>query len=192
MKIYLIRHAETEWNLTHRHTSTTDLPLTKKGIKQAKALKVRLQGKKFDHIFSSPMQRAIETCVNAGFEKNMQIEKDLSEWNYGDYEGKTKDEINEDHPGWSIFSHGAKGGESVEDAFCRAKRFIEKLLKLEGDIILFSHGHFSRVLGASWIGLNAHFGEALTLTNASVSILGINQDKPAIFLWNDTSHLSNT
>jgi len=192
MKIYLIRHAETEWNLTHRHTSTTDLPLTEKGKKQAEALRARLQHLTFDHVFSSPMQRAIETCVKAGVGKKMHIDQDLSEWNYGEYEGKTRDEINIDHPNWSIFSHGAKGGESVTEAFYRAQRFIKKLKKLEGNVIIFSHGHFSRVLGASWIGLNAHFGESLTLRNASVSILGINRDKPAIFLWNDVSHLSNT
>ncbi len=190
--MYLCRHGETEWNLTGQHTSFTDLSLTSQGIAQAKQLKKALQKRKFKKVFASPMQRAIETCVQAGYGSHMEILEDLSEWNYGKYEGRTTHDIRKEIPDWTIFEYGAKEGESIIQVECRAKRLIEKLQTFEGDIIVFSHGHFLRALGSVWLGLGAKQGSLFTLTNASVSILGYERGKSVIKAWNalktDVSH----
>lgn len=190
MKVYLVRHAQTKWNITGQHTSYTDLPLDATGESQAKALRVKLKGKIFSHVFSSGFERTIQTCSYAGFGDQMEIMEDLSEWNYGEFEGKTTLEIRKKIPSWRVFIHGAKGGEFVAEADFRAKKLIQNLRKLKGDILLFSHGHISRVIGACWIGLTAKEGALIASTNASVSTLGYEGEEPVIQVWNDHSHLS--
>ncbi len=192
MQVYLCRHGETEWNLTGQHTSRTDLPLLEQGIKQGHLLRKKLQGKKFAKVFSSPLHRSIETCKLAGFDKNMIIDPDFSEWDYGEYEGKTTAEIRKTIPDWNIFQYGAKGGETVAQVQARAKRAIDKIRNVKGDVLVFSHGHFTRVLGAVWVGLDASAGRHFALSNASLCILGYEREAPVFDLWNDNDYLINS
>ena len=190
--VYLIRHGQTKWNETGRHTSYTDIPLNDVGVLQAKGIFDRLKEKSILHVFSSPMSRAIDTCVLAGLGEKMHITDELSEWNYGRYEGLTTEEIRKEIKGWKIFSHGAKEGETVAQVEFRARRFLEKIRKLEGDVALFSHGHFSRVLAAVWIGLGANEGSLFSLSNATISILSYEREESVIQVWNDSSHHQST
>lgn len=178
--IYVCRHGETAWSISDQHTSFTDLPLTDNGIKRAKRLGERLGT--FDRVFSSPLKRARETCKIAGFEG--EIWDDLTEWNYGEYEGKTTAEIREKVPDWTIFDYGAPGGESVEEVGKRADRVVARLRKMEGKTLLFTSGHFSKVLAARWVGLPAAGGHYLVTSTASIGILGYLHEKPIIHQWN--------
>jgi len=184
MKIYLFRHGETEWSVAGRHTGLTDLPLTEKGIAEAKCLRMGMQ---FDKVMTSPLKRAKETCILAGYEKEMIVEPALVEWNYGDYEGKTSKEIWEGNPGWTIFNQDPPNGEKAEEVGKRADLVISKCS--QGVTAIFSSGHFLRVLAARWLGLAAADGRYLVLSTASRSLLGSEHKSPAILLWNDTSHL---
>ena len=186
--IYLCRHGETEWTLSGQHTSSTDLELTKNGVREAKELSKVLKDTHFDSVFCSPLKRArttAELCGHSTFE----VEEALFEWRYGDYEGITSKEIKQTVPGWNIFENGAPNGESVHEVEVRAKALCEKLKKLEGNVLLFSSGHISRVIGAVWVGLPAHHGKYLKLSTASLSILGFEHDYPVISCWNSTCHL---
>jgi len=185
-KVYLIRHGETEWTKTKRHTGLTDIPLTDQGRKEGEFLKVRLQGKSFKRVFSSPLLRAKETAEIAGF-KHPEIEPDLVEWDYGDYEGLTLPEIREIEPKWTIFSKGARGGESLGDVAARAQRVIAKVRDIPGDIALFSSGHFSRALAARWLHLPVTDGKYFLLSTASISVLGFEREEPVIVTWNQCS-----
>ncbi|HKB91006.1 MAG TPA: histidine phosphatase family protein [Opitutaceae bacterium] len=187
MQIFLIRHGETQWSLTGKHTGRTDVPLTDHGEKSASNLCEPLQRIKFSHVFTSPRLRARRTCELAGLEAEAQVESDLQEWDYGDYEGWTAAEIRAKRPEWTVFENGCPGGESVEQICQRADRLVAKLHSLEGPIALFSHGHFLRVLAVRWIGLPVKQGTHFALDTASVSLLGLEGHGikiPAISLWN--------
>jgi broad specificity phosphatase PhoE len=188
-KIYLIRHGETEWTLNGKHTGVTDISLTKNGELQAEMIGERLKGHPFQTILSSPLRRAATTCEIAGFLKNARLDPNLVEWNYGEYEGRTTAEIQKTAPHWNIFSNGAPAGETVADVSARATKILNQILPLRGDVALFSHGHFLRVLAAKWIGLNAQEGRHFALFPGSLSILGFERNEHVLSLWNDISHL---
>jgi len=183
-EVYLCRHGETEWSLSGQHTSVTDLPLTEKGRRQAEALKQALEGKTFAKVFVSPLLRAKKTCEIAGYMDEALVDEDLFEWRYGDYEGRRTDDIRKEVPDWSIFTHGAPNGESVEEITVRADRMIEKVRAVEGPVALFSSGHISRVLAVRWLGYPTLYGRNFTLSTATLSILGYERENPAVRLWN--------
>lgn len=187
MKIYLIRHGETEWTLADRHTGLTDIPLTPKGEEEARALKKQLAGHAFKRVLTSPLQRAKKTCELAGFSEQLEIDPDLVEWDYGKYEGKKTDEILKEDPSWNVFDDGAPGGESVADVEKRAFRVLTKIHNTPEDVALFSSGHFLRALTACWLNLSAAEGRLFFLSTASVSILGYERTNPVILLWNQLS-----
>jgi broad specificity phosphatase PhoE len=191
--IYLMRHGETEWSVSGQHTGRADISLTPNGQKEARRLREQIQGVAFQHLFVSPLRRALQTCQSAGFGEKAEIEPDISEWDNGDYEGKTHREIDSVRPGWNLFRDGCPNGESPEQITNRVDRVIVKLRKLNGDIALFTHGHFGRVLGARWIGLSVEFAERFLLNTASLSILSYqhnDEGTPAILQWNSTSQES--
>ena len=188
-EIYLARHGETEWSLNGRHTGTTDVPLTDNGRRHAEALGGRLRGSEFAVVFASPMGRTLETCRLAGFGDSCVERPELVEWNYGDYEGVTTEEIRKTVPGWTVWTHGAPAGETAADVGARCDALIEELLQMDGEVLLFAHGHILRVLGARWIGLPPELGGRLALSTGTLSILGWERDNRVLELWNDGSHL---
>ncbi|MCF7806685.1 MAG: histidine phosphatase family protein [Simkaniaceae bacterium] len=183
-KVYLCRHGETEWSKTGRHTSYTDLELTKNGEKEAELLKKKIAHLSHLKTFISPLKRARQTAAIASF-KGVVLD-DLSEWNYGEYEGMTTAEIRKIEPRWNIFTHGARGGESIEAIQERTQRVIHLIKQQEEDVILFSSGHFTRALAASWMEESIELGRHLVLSTASLSVLGYEHDYPAILCWNHT------
>ncbi len=191
--VYLIRHGETEWSITGQHTGMTDLPLTAHGERNARRLGQRLAALRVDHVLTSPLRRAKQTCELAGFGAQAEIDEELVEWNYGDYEGRTSAEIHVERPGWSVFDDGCPGGESVADIEARADRVVARLRAIHAGVFVFSHGHFSRVLAARWCGLKAGAGRFLFLGTAALSAVGYehNLDDPVLRLWNDCSHLND-
>ncbi len=191
--IYLARHGETAWSISGQHTGLTDLPLTARGEQNAGRLGKRLAGHTFSKVFTSPLQRARRTCQLAGFADAAQVDPNLVEWNYGDYEGRRTAEIHAERPDWQLFRDGCPGGESPQQIGARADRVVNNLRSIKGDILVFSSGHFLRVLAARWLGLETAAGKFLILSTASLSQLSYenNLSSPAIRLWNDTSHLEN-
>lgn len=189
--IYLARHGETAWSLSGQHTGLTDLPLTEHGEENARALRERLAGINFGKVFTSPLQRAVRTCELAGFGAVAEVDRDLVEWNYGEYEGLTTAEIHARRPDWLLFRDGCPGGESPEQVAARADAVIGRVRAFGTNALLFSSGHFLRVFGARWLSLEVIAGKYLLLSTASVSELGYETDRsaPAIRLWNDTSHV---
>jgi broad specificity phosphatase PhoE len=187
-RLVLIRHGETEWSASGKHTSATDVPLLDVGRRHADRLRDRLAGREFALVLSSPRSRARETANLAGMA--VEVDDDLVEFDYGAYEGLTTPEIREQRPGWSVWSDGAPGGETVEQVGVRADRVISRALAAGGDVALFAHGHLLRVLTARWIGLPATYGGHLALDTGSVSELGFERERRVIWLWNDTSHHS--
>jgi len=189
--IYLARHAETAWSLSGQHTGLTDLPLTERGERNARWLGERLDGLKFSQVFTSPLRRAAHTCELAGLGALAQVDPDLVEWNYGQYEGRRTQEIHETHPGWQLFRDGCPGGESPEQVAARADRVVRRLRAVNGDVLLFSSGHFLRVLAARWLGLEVRAGRYFVLSTASLSALGYEHSlaEPAIVLWDETRHV---
>jgi broad specificity phosphatase PhoE len=188
-EVFLCRHGETLWNLTGQHTSFTDLELTEKGRDQAELLGKRLKEISFSNVFTSPLGRSQETCRIAGFSDTAKVDSDFAEWDYGAYEGLKTDEIRKKVPDWTIFRYGAPNGESVKEVEERAKRAVNKIRKCKGNVLIFSHGHYTRVMGAVWIGLDASWGGSFTLSNASLCILSYEREAPVFRVWNDTSHL---
>ena len=188
--MYLARHGETEWTISGQHTGVTDLPLTERGEHNASRLGDRLHGLKFTRVFTSPLQRALRTCELAGFGSVAVVDPDLVEWNYGVYDGKTTEQILQQRPDWDLFRDGCPNGESVDDVAVRAKRVIERLHSVEGNVLLFSSGHFLRVLAACWMELQPIAGQRLLLGTAALSILGYEHGwrDPVIRLWNDCRH----
>jgi probable phosphoglycerate mutase len=191
--IYLARHGETAWSLSGQHTGLTDLPLTPRGEEKAKRLGERLGERlgdlKIARVFTSPLQRARRTCDLAGFGAVAEPDPDLVEWNYGDYEGKRTAEIHALNPGWELFRDGCPGGESVAQINARAARVVQRLRTIPGDVLLFSSGHFLRVLAANWLGLGPDGGKYLLLNTASLSALSYEHEvsRPAISLWNEVA-----
>ena len=186
-RLYLVRHGETAWSLSGQHTGRTDIPLTDKGEQDARELAEKLQGVSFSRVFTSPLKRARRTCELAASNKVGEIEPDLVEWDYGDYEGKRAENIRKGRPDWNVFRDGCPNGESPAEVSKRADRLIARLRTLEGDLAIFSHGHFGRVLAARWIGLEIEQAQHFLLSTASLSILGYGHnlsEEPAIFLWN--------
>jgi broad specificity phosphatase PhoE len=186
-RFYLIRHGETDWSLSGRHTGRTDLPLTEQGEKEARELAEPLREVRFSRVLTSPRLRARRTGELAGLNAVAEIEPDLAEWDYGDYEGKRTAEIRRERPGWNLFREGCPNGEMPAQVSDRADRCIAHLRLLEGNVALFSHGHFGRVLAARWIGLPASEARRFLLGTASVSILGFEHEsleEPVIALWN--------
>lgn len=187
--IYIARHGETAWTITGQHTGLTDLPLTPQGERNARALSGRLTGQVFAKVFTSPLQRASKTCALAGFGAQAEVDGDLVEWNYGEYEGLRSAEIRATRPGWQLFRDGCPGGESPAQVMARADRVMNRLRAVPGDVLLFSSGHFIRALAARWIGLEPSM--SFLLSTASLSAVGYDQDlsHPVIRLWNDTHHV---
>ena len=189
--IYLARHGETAWSLTGQHTGLTDLPLTERGEQNARALGERLNGLNFVKVFTSPLQRARRTCELAGFGTAVEVDRDLLEWNYGQYEGRRTAEIHAERPDWQLFRDGCPGGESSDQVGARADRVVGRMRAAEGKMLLFSSGHFLRVLAARWLGLEPGAGRFFLLSTAGLSALGYehNRSQPVIRLWDDTRHV---
>jgi broad specificity phosphatase PhoE len=186
-RIYLVRHGETEWSLSGQHTSATDIPLTARGEQQAHRLGEILRRTEFTQIWSSPLQRARGTCEAAGLGSIMNIEPALTEWNYGQYESLTSADIRARRPDWNLFRDGCPGGESPEQVSTRADQVVARLRSADGNVAIFSHGHFLRALAARWVRLAVGEGQRLLLQTASLSILACehnNPDEPVIALWN--------
>jgi probable phosphoglycerate mutase len=191
--VYLARHGETAWTLTGQHTGLTDLPLTERGERNARRLAERLRGAIFAKVFTSPLQRATRTCELAGFGALAEIDRDLLEWNYGEYEGRLTTDIHRERPDWQLFRDGCPGGESPKEVGTRADRAVKRMRGVKGDVLLFSSGHFLRVFAARWLGLDAAFGRYFLLSTASLSALGYehNLSEPVIRLWDDTRHVES-
>jgi len=188
-RVYLIRHGETEWSASGRHTGRTEVPLTAAGEDEGRELGERLRGILFARVQTSPRQRAVRTCECAGLGLVAKIDPDLAEWDYGDYEGRLSVDIHQERPDWNLFRDGCPGGESPADVAARADRVIARLRLLHGEVAVFSHGHFGRVLGARWIGLSVVHAQSLLLRTASISMLSYEHgraDQPVLALWNET------
>ena len=183
-KVYLLRHGETEWSLNGQHTGVTDIPLTENGRMAARLLQPLLAKETFALILTSPLQRARETCELAGLGTRASVEPDLIEWNYGEYEGLTTEQIRLTRPAWSVFRDGCPGGESPEQAGSRGDRVLAKVRATEGNVALFAHGHILRVLAARWINLSASYGEHFLLDTATLNVLGYYRESPAFKIWN--------
>jgi broad specificity phosphatase PhoE len=185
VQVFAIRHGETAWSLSGQHTGTTDLPLTDNGRRLAERLRPVLARESFARVFVSPMRRARETCELAGLGAAAVIDPDLMEWNYGEYEGLTPEQIHERHLGWLIFRDGCPGGETPEQVGARVDRAIARLrASADGDVALFAHGHVLRVLVARWIDLPAGAGQHFLLDTGSLCVLGYYHDVPAVKIWN--------
>ena len=189
--VYLARHGETAWSLSGQHTGRTDLPLTERGERNARALGQRLRGLAFAKVLTSPLQRAARTCELAGFGAAAEIDSDLVEWDYGQYEGRRAGEIHAERPDWQLFRDGCPGGESPGQIGARADRVVGRVRAVKGDVLVFSSGHFLRVLAARWVGLEPEAGRFFLLSTASLSALSYahNLSQPAIRLWDDDRHV---
>jgi len=183
-KVYLLRHGETEWSLNGRHTGVTDIPLTENGRKLARQLRPILAREKFVMVLTSPLQRARETCELAGLGTLASVDRDLMEWNYGEYEVLTTEQIRQTRPDWSVFRDGCPGGESPLQVSVRADRIVSRVRAVDGNVALFSHGHILRVLAARWINLSASYGENFLLDTATLNVLGYYRESPAFKIWN--------
>ena len=184
MEIVLVRHGETEWSRSGKHTGRTDVPLTELGREQARAVGEALRGRHFALVLTSPLGRALETCRLAGFGDRAEQRDDLMEWDYGAYEGRTTVDIREEHPGWTLWRDGVPEGESIDEVAARVDRVVTKLRSLDGDTLLFAHGHVLRVLTACWLELDAEAGRFFALDPGTISTLGYEREKPVIRLWN--------
>ena len=191
--LYIARHGETAWSLSGQHTGLTDLPLTERGQSNARRLGNQLRGRAFAHVFTSPLQRARRTCELAGFGAEAEVDRDLLEWNYGDYEGLRTAGIHAKRPGWELFRDGCPGGESAGDVGATADRMVDRVRAVQQDVLIFSSGHFLRVLAARWLGLKPEAGRYFLLSTASLSALSYEHDlsQPVIQLWNDLHHLTH-
>ena len=182
--VVLVRHGETEWSATGRHTGRTDVPLTEEGRRQARALGACLEAWSFALVLTSPLQRASETCRLAGLGEGAEPREDLMEWDYGEYEGRTTADIRSGRPGWTLWMDGVPGGETAEQVGRRADRVIAEARAAAGDVALFAHGHILRVLAARWLDLPPDRGRSLALETATISELGYERETPVIARWN--------
>ncbi|MEO8206847.1 MAG: histidine phosphatase family protein [Chthoniobacterales bacterium] len=182
--IYLIRHGATEWALNGRHTGRSDIPLTPEGRAAAEEFLPLFKQVQFDLVLSSPMQRAQDTARLAGLGDQVQVDKDLQEWDYGNYEGLTTPDIRKTVPGWTVFTHPCPNGEAIEQISARADRVVERIAAVDGDVVLFSHGHFLRVLACRWVGSPAINGQHLLLGTSTLSILAVDREIRVMRTWN--------
>ena len=182
-ELWIVRHGETEWSRDGRHTSTTDLPLTDVGEESATSLASRLAEVPFDLVLTSPRQRARRTAELAGF-PDAEVDDDLAEWAYGDYEGTTTEKIRETDPGWTIWTHPTPGGETSEQIASRLDRVVERVQAAEGAALAFGHGHSLRALAARWLGLDVASGRHLQLDTATISVLSYERETPVLKHWN--------
>ena len=191
--LYLARHGETAWSLTGQHTGFTDLPLTERGEHNARLLGKRLAGLTFARVFTSPLQRATRTCELAGFAAVAEVDRNLVEWDYGKYEGLRTAEIHAKRPGWQLFRDGCPGGESPDQVAARADQVVSRVRAIKGNVLIFSSGHFLRMLASRWLGLEPASGRLFMFSTASLSALGYehNLSEPLIRFWNDTHHVSD-
>jgi broad specificity phosphatase PhoE len=188
-RVVLVRHGATDWSEAGRHTGWTDIPLNADGLRQASTLGPRLASWSFETVLCSPLQRAITTCERAGHRDAAQLDPDLREWSYGEYEGLTTTEIRERDPGWNLWDDGVPNGETLAQVAARVDRVLAVVAGARGDVAVFAHGHFLRVLAARWIGSPAALAQHLNLSTASISALAWEHDWPSITLWNDVCHL---
>jgi broad specificity phosphatase PhoE len=184
-EIVLVRHGETEWSRTGRHTGRTDVPLSVRGRQEAQAVGAALRNRDFALVLTSPLGRALETCRLAGFGERAVLRDELMEWDYGAYEGRTTAEIREERPGWTLWGDGVPDGETVAEVGARADRVIRELRSADGDALLFAHGHVLRTLAARWLGLEPGAGRLLALDPATISALGYERETSVIRLWNE-------
>jgi broad specificity phosphatase PhoE len=183
-EVVLVRHGETEWSRSGKHTGNTDIPLTDAGREAAKALGAPLRARTFALVLTSPLQRAAETCRVAGFGDVAEVRDDLKEWDYGEYEGRKTLDIRKERPGWSLWRDGVRGGERAAEVGSRVDRVIADIRSVDGDILIFAHGHLLRVLAARWVGLGPEEGRLFALDPATLSVLGYERETPVIRLWN--------
>ena len=183
-QVYLVRHGETQWSLSGQHTGTTDIPLTDNGRTLAKRLEPVLASESFVLVLTSPLERARTTCELAGLGRRCQIDRDLMEWNYGEYEGLTPKQIHAQAPGWMLFSDGCPGGETTDEVGARVDRVITRVRAVDGHVALFAHGHIFRVFAARWLGLPASAGCHFLLDTATLNILSYYRGIPAVKRWN--------
>jgi len=181
--LWVVRHGQTEWSVAGRHTSTTDLPLLPEGEEAARGLAPRLAGTAFGLVLTSPRLRARRTAALAGFPE-AEVDEDLVEWAYGDYEGVTSAEIQESAPGWTIWTGEVPGGESAAQVGARLDRVVDRARAVDGDTLVFGHGHALRALAARWLGLPVSEGRLLRLDTATVSVLGHERADPVVLRWN--------
>ncbi len=182
--VYVIRHGETEWSLNGQHTGITDIPLTENGLERAKLLQPVLAKESFALVLTSPLQRARVTCQLSGLGDKAEVDQNLVEWNYGEYEGVTSKEIHKKVPGWMVFNDGAPGGETPEQVGARADRVIQKVHAAKGNVALFAHGHILRVVVARWLNLPATAGRNFLLDTGTLNILSYYRGFPAVKTWN--------
>jgi broad specificity phosphatase PhoE len=190
--VYLARHGETAWTISRQHTGLTDVPLTERGECTARRLGERLTGLTFSKVLTSPLQRAARTCELAGFKSVAEVDKDLVEWDYGDYEGRRTVEILAERPDWELFRDGCPGGESPQQVSLRADRVVQRVRDVSGNVLLFTSGHVLRVVAARWLGLEVSANcKFFMLSTASLSAVGYEHDRsrPVIRLWNETRHV---
>jgi probable phosphoglycerate mutase len=183
VEVWLVRHGQTEWSRDHRHTSTTDLPLLPEGEEVAKGLADRLSGTGFALVLTSPRRRARRTAELAGF-PDAEVDDDLVEWDYGDYEGVTTEEIRRTVPGWTVWTHPCPGGEDAAEVAARLDRVVERVRRARGAVLVFGHGHALRALAARWLELPVTDGRHFRLDTATVSVLGHEREAPVVLRWN--------
>ena len=186
-ELWLARHGETEWSRSGAHTGRTDLPLTAAGRDNAAAMGRALAGRRFTLVLTSPLARARETCRLAGYGDGAEIDANLSEWDYGDYEGRKTADIQKEVPGWSLWTCGVPHGETIDQVGARADLVIARALQADGDVALFAHGHILRILAARWLALQPDYGRLFALSTASLSTLGYERETRVITRWNLTT-----
>jgi broad specificity phosphatase PhoE len=190
-RLFLVRHGQTDWSASGQHTGWTDLPLNDTGRRQAALLAARLAPMRFAVVFTSPLIRALDTCRAAGLADEAIVDPDLREWDYGEYEGRTTDDIRDTTPGWTIWSDPVPGGEAIDEVATRVDRVIARTLGVDGDVAIFGHGHCLRILAARWLRLEPAIGGLLELSTATISRLGWERERRVLELWNDAAHLDD-
>ena len=188
-RVHLVRHGATEWSVTGQHTGRTDIPLTEEGRHQAERLAARLARERFALVLVSPLARARETARITGFGDVAEVDPDLVEWDYGDYDGRTAAEIRRERPGWTPWHGGFPGGETLEEVAARADRVVARVRGVDGDVALFAHGHILRVIAARWLEQPPIEAAHYYLATASLSMLGWERETPVIDRWNEACHL---
>lgn len=187
--LVLLRHGQTEWTISGRHTGRSDISLTDEGREEARAAGLRIAGLKFSRVVTSPLDRAVETCDLAGFGDNAVRDDGLREWDYGEYEGLTTAEIHKRRPGWSLFTDGCPGGETAPEVGARVDSLVDSAIQGEGNWLFVAHGHVLRVVGARWVGLPPPDGVMLNLGTAAICVLGFEHGRPVITHWNETGQI---